>query len=73
MANRATVLAGLEEAELVIAQDAYAETATTRHADIVLPATLWAEADAVMVNSDRTMTLLAQAIPPLGRPAQTGS
>ena len=67
VANRSTVLAGLEAAELVIAQDAYAETATTRHADIVLPATLWAEADAVMVNSDRTMTLLAQTIPPLGQ------
>ncbi len=66
VANRATVLAGLQAAELVIAQDAYAETATTRHADIVLPAALWAEADAVMVNSDRTMTLLAQSVPPLG-------
>ncbi|MCG7596071.1 bifunctional nitrate reductase/sulfite reductase flavoprotein subunit alpha [Mycobacterium sp. PSTR-4-N] len=66
VANRATVLEGLQAAELVIVQDAYAETATTRHADIVLPATLWAEADAVMVNSERTMTLLAQSIPPLG-------
>ncbi|MEW5812986.1 MAG: bifunctional nitrate reductase/sulfite reductase flavoprotein subunit alpha [Actinomycetota bacterium] len=66
VANRDTVVAGLQAAELVIVQDAYAETATTRHADIVLPATLWAEADAVMVNSERTLTLLAQSIPPLG-------
>ena len=66
MANRDTVLAGLAAAELVIAQDAYADTATTRHADIVLPATLWAEADAVMVNSERTLTLSAQCVPPLG-------
>lgn len=64
--NRDTVIAGLQAAELVITQDAYAETATNSYADIVLPATLWAEADAVMVNSDRTLTLLQQSVPPLG-------
>lgn len=66
VANRDIVIDGLRSAELVIAQDAYADTATTRYADIMLPATLWAEADAVMVNSDRTLTLLAQSIPPEG-------
>lgn len=64
--NRDTVIAGLQAAELVITQDAYAETATNSYADIMLPATLWAEADAVMVNSDRTLTLLQQSVPPLG-------
>lgn len=64
--NRDTVIAGLKAAELVITQDAYADTATNRYADIILPATLWAEADAVMVNSDRTLTLLQQAIAPAG-------
>ncbi|MCX2932502.1 bifunctional nitrate reductase/sulfite reductase flavoprotein subunit alpha [Mycobacterium sp. CVI_P3] len=66
VANRATVAAGLQAAELVVTQDVYADTATNRYADIVLPATLWAEADAVMVNSDRTLTLLAESIPPPG-------
>jgi sulfite reductase (NADPH) flavoprotein alpha-component len=66
MANRGTVLAGLAAAELVIVQDTYADTATTRHADIVLPAALWAESDAVMVNSERTLTLQSQCVPPLG-------
>ncbi|SRX82693.1 putative nitrate/sulfite reductase [Amycolicicoccus subflavus DQS3-9A1] [Mycolicibacterium parafortuitum] len=66
MANRDTVIAGLRAAELVITQDAYTDTATNRYADIVLPATLWAEADAVMVNSDRTLTLLQQSLPPAG-------
>ncbi|AFM17894.1 sulfite reductase, alpha subunit (flavoprotein) [Mycolicibacterium chubuense NBB4] len=66
MANRDTVLGGLRSAELVITQDAYADTATNRYADIMLPATLWAEADAVMVNSDRNLTLLQQSLPPLG-------
>ena len=56
------MIAGLEAAELVITQDAYRDTATNRYADIVLPAALWAEADAVMVNSERNLTLLPQAI-----------
>ncbi len=67
MPNRKTAIAGLEAAELVITQDAYGDTATNRYADIVLPATLWAESDFVMVNSDRTLTLLAQSIPPPGQ------
>ncbi|WP_067815949.1 bifunctional nitrate reductase/sulfite reductase flavoprotein subunit alpha [Nocardia inohanensis] len=66
VANRKTVIAGLEAAELVIAQDVYTETATNTYADVLLPATLWAESDAVMVNSERTMTLLRQSVPPVG-------
>jgi sulfite reductase (NADPH) flavoprotein alpha-component len=66
VANRKTVIAGLHAAELVITQDTYRDTATNRYADIVLPATLWAESDAVMVNSERNLTLLAQSVPPRG-------
>ena len=66
VANRQTVIDALATAELVITQDAYRDTATNRYADIVLPATLWAESDFVMVNSDRTMTLLQQSIPAPG-------
>ncbi|WP_228815328.1 bifunctional nitrate reductase/sulfite reductase flavoprotein subunit alpha [Nocardia puris] len=66
VANRKTVIAGLEAAELVIAQDAYTDTATNAYADLLLPATLWAEADAVMVNSERNVTLLRQSVPPVG-------
>ncbi|EHB58416.1 Nitrate reductase., NADPH--hemoprotein reductase [Mycolicibacterium rhodesiae JS60] len=66
VANRATVIEALQAAELVVTQEVYSDTATNRYADIVLPATLWAEADAVMVNSDRNLTLLSQSIPPPG-------
>jgi NADPH-dependent sulfite reductase flavoprotein alpha-component len=65
--NRTTVITGLETAELVITQDAYADTATNRYADIVLPAALWAESDAVMVNSERTLTLASQCVSPAGQ------
>ena len=67
VANRKTVINGLEAAEFVITQDAYRTTATNHYADIVLPATLWAESDAVMVNSERNLTLLQQAIPAAGQ------
>lgn len=66
VANRATVLAGLAAADLVIVQDTYTETATAEHADILLPAALWAEADGVQVNSERTVTLAARAVDPIG-------
>ncbi|BDT89377.1 bifunctional reductase [Nocardia cyriacigeorgica] len=66
VANRKTVIAGLEAAELVIAQDAYTDTATDAYADLLLPATLWAESDAVMVNSERNVTLLQSSVEPAG-------
>jgi NADPH-dependent sulfite reductase flavoprotein alpha-component len=67
VANRKTVITGLEAAELVITQDAYRTTATSHYADIVLPATLWAESDAVMVNSERNLTLLQASMAPAGQ------
>ena len=67
VANRKTVITGLENAQLVITQDTFRTTATNQYADIVLPATLWAESDAVMVNSERNLTLLQQSIPPAGQ------
>ena len=67
VANRKTVIAGLERAQLVITQDIFRATATNGYADIVLPATLWAESDGVMVNSERNLTLLQQSIPPAGQ------
>jgi NADPH-dependent sulfite reductase flavoprotein alpha-component len=64
--NRRTVIAGLEAAELVITQDAFAETETNAYADIVLPAAMWAETDGVMVNSERDLTLVHRAVAPPG-------
>ncbi|MGV9835082.1 molybdopterin-dependent oxidoreductase [Nocardia niigatensis] len=66
MANRRTVIAGLEAADLVIAQDVFTDTATNAYADLLLPATLWAEADGVQVNSERNLTLLQRSVDPVG-------
>lgn len=67
VANRRTVIAGLEAAELVITQDVFAETETNAYADVVLPATLWAESDGVMVNSERNLTLVQGVVDPPGQ------
>jgi NADPH-dependent sulfite reductase flavoprotein alpha-component len=66
VANRKTVLAGLEAAELVIAQDVFADTETNAYADVALPAAMWVEGDGVMVNSERNLTLVPQAVPAPG-------
>ncbi|MET1535063.1 bifunctional nitrate reductase/sulfite reductase flavoprotein subunit alpha [Burkholderia sola] len=64
--NRRNVIAGLQAAELVIAQDAFLDTETNRYADILLPGALWAEGDGVMINSERNMTLMRAAVAPPG-------
>lgn len=66
VANRQTVVAGLRAAELVIAQDTFLDTETNSYADVLLPGALWAEAEGVMINSGRNMTLMQQAIEPPG-------
>ena len=66
MPNRQRVIDALKRAELVIVQDAYHPTETSRYADILLPGALWAEAEGTMVNSERTVTLMQQAVEPPG-------
>lgn len=64
--NRATVVEGLRAAELVIAQDAFADTETNAYADVVLPAALWTETEGVLINSERSLTLTRPAVDPPG-------
>ncbi|MDY0814362.1 bifunctional nitrate reductase/sulfite reductase flavoprotein subunit alpha [Kitasatospora purpeofusca] len=66
VANRKTVIAGLEAAELVITQDVFADTETNAYADVVLPAALWTETEGVLVNSERGLTLARPAADPVG-------
>lgn len=66
VANRDSVIAGLERCELVITQDAFLDTETNRYADILLPGALWAEAEGVMINSERNLTLMQKAVEPPG-------
>lgn len=66
VSNRKTVIAGLEAAELVVTQDVYVDTETNRYAHIILPGALWAEAEGVMINSERNLTLMQKAVDPPG-------
>ncbi|MFC5696629.1 sulfite reductase subunit alpha [Pseudomonas sp. GCM10022186] len=60
--NRRQAIEGLQAAELVITQDAFLDTETNRYADILLPGALWAEAEGVMINSERNLTLTQKAV-----------
>jgi sulfite reductase (NADPH) flavoprotein alpha-component len=65
--NRRTVIAGLEGADMVITQDAFAETENNAYADLVLPAAMWAETEGVTINSERNLTLVHAASEPPGQ------
>ncbi|MET9502047.1 bifunctional nitrate reductase/sulfite reductase flavoprotein subunit alpha [Streptomyces sp. NPDC006622] len=66
VANRRTVIEGLEAAEFVVAQDVFSETETNAYADVVLPGALWTESEGVLVNSERNLTLARGAADPPG-------
>lgn len=55
----------MENLDLLISQDIFM-TQTTALADVVLPATSWAEHDAVYTASDRSFQLTTAALPPKG-------
>jgi ferredoxin-nitrate reductase len=52
------------QAELVVVQDAYHPTATSRFAHVLLPAAQWSEKEGVMTNSERRMTYMPQLVEP---------
>jgi sulfite reductase (NADPH) flavoprotein alpha-component len=66
VANRRTVIEGLETAEFVVTQDVFADTETNAYADVVLPGALWTEGEGVFVNSERNLTLTPAVADPPG-------
>jgi len=54
----------LRQADLVVVQDAYHPTETTRFADVLLPAAQWPEKAGVMTNSERRLTYLPKLVDP---------
>ncbi|MEK8052580.1 molybdopterin-dependent oxidoreductase [Ideonella sp. DXS22W] len=67
MPDQTTVRRALERAELVIVQEAFATTATARHADWLLPATTWGEKDGTVTNSERRISRVRPAVPAPGQ------
>ena len=62
----------LRQADLVVVQDAYHPTETTRFADVLLPAAQWPEKDGVMTNSERRLTYLPKLVEPPGEALPDG-
>ena len=64
--DQAMVRRALERCEFVVVQEAYAATATTAYADVLLPATTWGEKDGTVTNSERRISRVRRALPALG-------
>jgi ferredoxin-nitrate reductase len=56
----------LRQAELVVVQDAYHPTGTSRFAHVLLPAAQWSEKEGVMTNSERRVTYMPKLAEPPG-------
>ena len=57
-----SVLESLNNAELVVVQDAYNNTDTCAYADVLLPASTWGEKEGTVTNSERCITRVNSAI-----------
>lgn len=64
--DQARVREALRQAELVIVQEAYANTATAAFADVLLPATSWGEKEGTVTNSERRITRVQPVVPAPG-------
>ncbi|MBC7413839.1 MAG: molybdopterin-dependent oxidoreductase [Herminiimonas sp.] len=65
--NQKLVREALDNAELVILQEAFRHTATAEYADVLLPATAWGEKEGTVTNSERRITRIRPALPPAGQ------
>ena len=66
MPDSTLVRKALANAELVVLQEAFADTDTEEFADIVLPAAAWGEKEGTVTNSERRITRVRAAVPPPG-------
>lgn len=57
------VIAALQNAELVVVQEAYNNIDTNQYADVLLPASTWGEKEGSVTNSERRITRVNPAIP----------
>jgi assimilatory nitrate reductase catalytic subunit len=62
MPDHTRVVEALENAELVVVQEAFASTETAAFADVLLPATGWGEKDGTVTNSERRISRSRAAV-----------
>jgi assimilatory nitrate reductase catalytic subunit len=56
----------LEKAELVVVQEAFRDAETCAYADVLLPASTWAEKEGTVTNSERRISRVRAAVAPPG-------
>jgi assimilatory nitrate reductase catalytic subunit len=61
--NLPKIREALARAELVVLQEAYANTETAEFADVLLPATSWGEKEGTVTNSERRISRVRAALP----------
>lgn len=66
MPDQSKIRAALRKAEMVIVQEAFANTETLAYADLVLPAATWPEKEGTVTNSERRISRVRAAIAPAG-------
>ncbi len=66
MPDQAMVRRAFARCELVVLQEAFANTATAPFADVVLPASTWAEKEGTVTNSERCISRVRAAVAPPG-------
>ncbi|WP_018150513.1 nitrate reductase [Leeia oryzae] len=62
MPEQALIAEALKTAEFVVVQEAFLDTDTVPFADVVLPATSWAEKEGTVTNSERRISRVRAAI-----------
>lgn len=66
MPDQTKIRAALQKAEMVIVQEAFANTETLAYADLILPAATWPEKEGTVTNSERRISRVRAAIAPAG-------
>ena len=66
MPDASAVRKALERAELVVVQEAFRDAETCAYADVLLPASSWAEKEGTVTNSERRISRVRAAVPPPG-------
>lgn len=61
MPNLNKILDSLQQAELVVLQDAFNNTDSNQYADVIFPASTWGEKEGTVTNSERRITRLKSA------------
>ncbi len=66
MPDANAVRKALEQAEFVVVQEAFRDAETCDYADVLLPASTWAEKEGTVTNSERRISRVRAAAPPPG-------